>query len=149
MTGMTIMTIKMTRKRQDSYAEPIVALLMQTKIPFQVPLWNLLWEFTKIFYVVVFLAKLEFPQMNIETAKISTAERRFGMQAGIHGRRKSPQTKKRTKYQTCAEQEQAASQYESIESGDASEPKLISVRANRLKPVPDASLCVRQDRADS
>ena len=92
---------------------------------------------------------LEFPQMNIETAKISTAERRFGMQAGIHGRRKSPQTKKRTKYQTCAEQEQAASQYESIESGDASEPKLISVRANRLKPVPDASLCVRQDRADS
>lgn len=93
--------------------------------------------------------KLEFPQMNIETAKISTAERRFGMQAGIHGRRKSPQTKKRTKYQTCAEQEQAASQYESIESGDASEPKLISVRANRLKPVPDASLCVRQDRADS
>ena len=93
--------------------------------------------------------RLEFPQMNIETAKISTAERRFGMQAGIHGRRKSPQTKKRTKYQTCAEQEQAASQYESIESGDASEPKLISVRANRLKPVPDASLCVRQDRADS
>ena len=52
------MTIKMTRKRQDSYAEPIVDLLMQTKIPFQVPLWNLLWEFTKIFYVVVFLAKL-------------------------------------------------------------------------------------------
>ena len=71
------------------------------------------------------------------------------MQAGLLGRRKSPQTKKRTKYQTCAEQEQAASQYESIESGDASEPKLISVRANRLKPVPDASLCVRQDRADS
>ncbi|MBQ1589184.1 MAG: hypothetical protein II106_00540, partial [Oscillospiraceae bacterium] len=54
-------------------------------------------------YMKMFI-KLEFPQMNIETAKISTAERRFGMQAGIHGRRKSPQTKKRTKYQTCAEQ---------------------------------------------
>ena len=92
---------------------------------------------------------LEFPQMNRETAKVSTAERHWGMQAGLLGRRKPPQTKKRTKYQTCAKQEQAASQYESIESGDASEPKLITVRANRLKPVPDASLCVRQDRADS
>ena len=87
--------------------------------------------------------------MNRETAKVSTAERHWGMQAGLLGRKKPSQTKKRTKYRTCTKQGQAASQYESIESGDESESKLISFRANRLKPILDASFCVRQDRADS